>query len=233
MGASNFATTENANKIYAVLTNETVSSKTCTECGTQHEDHYYDLETLVTCDMGCKGVDLSLVEVVTEEVPPTEDRCDELKAYVGELLEAEGGEAEDTYIGGCSYATTILGSLTNETTYAGVGVEVKITATITSAYYEGASLDYLVEAYNGYEFIDVGAGRNASELNDVLFDLFEDSDLNAGLQVIQVKHAKNWAEAKILELSNKMDNIFERVATHKLEVAARFSNGETIYTAVK
>ena len=100
-----------------------------------------------------------------------------------------------------------------------IEIEVKIIGQVVSAYYEGASLDFVVE-FNGEE----------NEELDFYWD-FDNSDMNRGLQVLQNKNAIKWAEKTKTELIRLIEEVFTKVS-QPLNVVASFSNGETIYQKV-
>jgi hypothetical protein len=92
---------------------------------------------------------------------------------------------------------------------------------MVSAYYEGASLDFDVTVFDGYEFSD---SDNSVEY------LFGNncSCMNQGLLKIQQRHAERWVDRAKSELIVLIEQVFEQVSM-PLKVVATFSNGETIY----
>ena len=105
--------------------------------------------------------------------------------------------------------------------FGDIEIEVKIIGQIVSAYYEGASLDFVIE-FNGEEY-------NNNEPN--FYWDFDNSDMNRGLQVLQDRNATKWAEKKATELKELIEEVFTKVS-EPLNVVASFSNGETIYQKV-
>ena len=125
-------------------------------------------------------------------------------------------------------------TLTTSKSYGDIEVEVKVTAQIVSAYYEGASLDYRLEIYNGGEWSEVD--RNFS-VEDILDDLFApkyehyNSDMNKGLRTILLSKAASWGERVSEQMIDLVEEIFTQVSK-PLNVVGTFSNGETIYSEV-
>jgi hypothetical protein len=103
--------------------------------------------------------------------------------------------------------------------FGDIEIEVRIIGQIVSAYYEGASLDFVVE-FNGEENKEL----------DFYWD-FDNSEMNKGLQVLQNKNAIKWAEKTKTELIELIEEVFTKVS-EPLNVVASFSNGETIYQKV-
>lgn len=121
-----------------------------------------------------------------------------------------------------SYNNTALGDITASKDYAGITFEVIITPILTSAYYEGATLDYLVKFGNDWD-------SNFDDIFEVVEDGFYRSDLNKGMQEIQKKHATNWLEKTVEEIGNIVDEFLKSQAEYHLVKTAQFSNGEAIY----
>ena len=106
--------------------------------------------------------------------------------------------------------------------FGDIEIEVGIIGQIVSAYYEGASLDFVVE-FNGEEYI------NDKPDFEWLFEY--QSEMNKGLQVLQNKNAVKCAEKTKTELIELIEEVFTKVS-EPLNVVASFSNGETIYQKV-
>ena len=222
MGASNFAKS-NTSKVFAVLMNTEETFKECSECGHKHYDYEYSLDTLNECENGCEG---ATFEEQTAYVSPDEYEYDEFKEYLKETAEEEiknikgirfkeeSGSDNDR-----NYCATNLFSYSTSKMFGDIEVEVSIIGQIVSAYYEGASLDFVVE-FNGEE----------NEELDFYWD-FDNSDMNRGLQVLQNRNAIKWAEKTKTELIKLIEEVFTKVS-RPLNVLGTASNGETFYEKV-
>ena len=231
MGASNFAR-GNTSKVFAVLMNKEETFRECSECGQKHYDYDYNLSALNECENGC--VETTFSEEQTESIAVERYEIDEFYEYVREFAEEskkqfsyneESGSDNDR-----NYCATNLFSFKTSKMFGDIEVEVKIIGQIVSAYYEGASLDFSIELYNGSENVTLD---NYSNVENILDDLFSNncSLMNQGLLKIQNKNAVKWAEKIKIELIELIEEVFTKVS-QPLNVVASFSNGETIYTAV-
>ena len=218
MGASNFAKS-NTSKVFAVLMNREEKYSKCSECEEKYwewEENYVEEEDTDCPDCDCKDC----IEHGTEYRSAESYEYDEFKEYLRETaqenkkqflyLEEEGSDNDR------NYCATNLFSYSTSKMFGDIEIEVKIIVQIVSAYYEGASLDFVVE-FNGEE----------NEELDFYWD-FDNSDMNRGLQVLQNKNAVKWAEKTKTELIELIEEVFTKVS-QPLNVVASFSNGETIY----
>ena len=223
MGASNFAR-GNTSKVFAVLMDTEETFKECSECGHKHYDWEYNLETLTECENSCEGATFS--EEQTEYRSCESYEYDEFKEYLRETAEEEIKELKNVWYkeesesdNDRNYCATNLFSYSTSKMFGDIEIEVRIIGQIVSAYYEGASLDFVVE-FNGEENKEL----------DFYWD-FDNSDMNRGLQVLQNKNAIKWAEKTKTELIELIEEVFTKVS-EPLNVVASFSNGETIYQKV-
>lgn len=108
--------------------------------------------------------------------------------------------------------------------FAGVDVEVMITAKVTSGYHEGACLDWKIEGYLG--------GHDTNGDFDIT-DFTHYCDYNTGVAAFTYPKTIKWFEATKDAMIAEMEEIFARLSGVKLKVVARFSNGETMYETVK
>ena len=220
MGASNFAR-GNTSKVFAVLMDREETFKECPECGEIHNKYTYseeDFNNLVCCEV-------DLVEQ-TEYVSAERYEYEDFKEYLRETakeskkqflyLEEEGSDNDR------NYCATNLFSYSTSKMFGDIEIELRIIGQIVSAYYEGASLDFVVE-FNGEEYI------NDKPDFEWLFEY--QSEMNKGLQVLQNKNAVKWAEKTKTELIELIEEVFTKVSM-PLNVVASFSNGETIYQKV-
>lgn len=231
MGASNFAR-GNTSQVFAVLMNEERKVSICNSCGEKAFEDFDYVEIGGTC-YECGSDD---IEHTIEDKAPESYDYEDFKEY---LRETAKEKAKDTYTyrkqeksdNDRNYCATDLFSLSTYKMYGDIEVNLTITGQIVSAYYEGASLDYRLEVYNGSE--DCEVDRNSS-VADILDDLFApkydhyNSYMNQGMRRIQMKNATKWAEKETEKMIELIEEIFTEVSM-PLTVIAQFSNGETIY----
>ncbi len=221
MGASNFAR-GNTSKVFAVLMDREEKYSKCSEC----EEKYWEWEGnyVEEGDTDCPDCDCKdCIEHGTEYRSAERYEYEDFKEYLRETakeskkqflyLEEEGSDNDR------NYCATNLFSYSISKMFGDIEIEVKIIGQIVSAYYEGASLDFVVE-FNGEE----------NEELDFYWD-FDNSDMNRGLQVLQNRNAIKWAEKTKTELIELIEEVFTKVS-EPLNVVASFSNGETIYQKV-
>ena len=221
MGASNFAR-GNTSKVFAVLMDREEKYSKCSEC----EEKYWEWEGnyVEEGDTDCPDCDCKdCIEHGTEYRSAERYEYEDFKEYLRETakeskkqflyLEEEGSDNDR------NYCATNLFSYSISKMFGDIEIEVKIIGQIVSAYYEGASLDFVVE-FNGEE----------NEELDFYWD-FDNSDMNRGLQVLQNRNAVKWAEKTKTELIKLIEEVFTKVS-EPLNVVASFSNGETIYQKV-
>ena len=234
MGTPNFARPSNASKYFVVLTGENVEYKECPECENKHYDWEHTLEELKECDL-CKE-DLQGEDIQEEYRMPEDFEYDDLISNLGYEIKALGGTIENEYLGDRSYPIQSIGVLKEHKMYGDVEVIVKITATIQSGYYEGATLDWMIEieGYNDTYKHSTGSSYDESldDIMDMLFDPYY-TDLNAGLCKIMQPKAVDWAEQTISDIGEKLEKLYEDWSSHKLHCKGVFSNGEAIYETVK
>ena len=221
MSASNFHRGATS-KVFAVLMDTEETFKECSECGHKHYDYEYSLDTLNECENGCEG---ATFEEQTNYISPDEYEYNDLKDYIRETAQEEAKELKTIWYkeesgsdNDRNYCATNLFSYSTSKMFGDIEIEVRIIGQIVSAYYEGASLDFVVE-FNGEEY-------NNNEPN--FYWDFDNSNMNRGLQVLQNKNAIKWAEKTKTELIELIEEVFTKVS-EPLNVVASFSNGETIY----
>ena len=217
MSASNFHR-GNTSKVFAVLMDREEIFKECPECGEIHNKYTYseeDFNNLVCCEV-------NLVEQ-TEYVSAERYEYEDFKEYLRETAQEEAKELKTIWYkeesgsdNDRNYCATNLFSYSTSKMFGDIEIEVRIIGQIVSAYYEGASLDFVVE-FNGEENEELG-----------FYWDFDNSDMNRGLQVLQNKNAVKWAEKTKTELIELIEEVFTKVS-QPLNVVASFSNGETIY----
>lgn len=228
MGTPNFASPSNAKNYYVVLTDREENFKECPDCGHKH----YELDELKECDMCSES--LVDVEIETETVYPDDFEYDDLKDNIFHDIKTIGGYSSNMSFNDRNYNRTALGELSKSKVYADVEVEVKVTAIVQSAYYEGATLDYLIHVcIDGDEWnYSTGSSYDEDNLDGILDNIGEIQSyrgLNNGMVSIIRPKVESFLEATIDTLSEQMDNLLEQYSEHKLNKVAQFSNGEAVY----
>lgn len=233
MGTSNFAR-GNTSKVFAVLMDTEETFKECSECGQKHYDFEYSVEGFKnpTC---CEGATFS--EEQTEYRSCESYEYDEFKEYLRETAQEEIKELKNVWYkeesgsdNDRNYCATNLFSFNTSKMFGDIEVEVSIIGQIVSAYYEGASLDFEVQIYNGWESATIDS---YCSVENAVEDLFDNncSLMNQGLLKIQSKNAIKWAEKTKTELIELIEEVFTKVS-EPLNVVRTFSNGETFYSKV-
>ena len=236
MATSNFSR-GNTSKIFAVLMNVDETFKECSECGQKHYDFEYnkeDFENLSECDNECEGATLEL----KEEYRAVEDyEIDEFEEFLRERAQEKIKNSPYHYkeLNSCgnerNYTSYDLFSYNISKSYGDIEVEVSIRGQLVGAYYEGASLDFEVEIYNGGESVSLD---NYSNVENILDDLFEPkyehtySELSQGLRTILMNKAIKWANNEVEKMKVLIEEVFTEVS-EPLNLIGTFSNGEAIY----
>lgn len=234
MGASNFCKT-NASKVFAVLMDTEEKYSKCLECDEKQwewDENY--IEEGGVCECGCTDIQHG-----TEYRSCEDFEVEDLKSYIQEQAEEKKGnfryQEEKGSDNDRNYNASYLFSFSAYKSFGDIEVECKITASMVGAYYEGASLDWDFEIYNGGEWVAVENGYYTTTEEDVVKDLFDVgysehtySEMGSGLRTIHSKTATKWAEKTKTELVDLVESIFEQVS-NPLKVVATFSNGETVY----
>ena len=236
MGTSNFAR-GNTSKVFAVLMNTEETFKECSECGQKHYDFEYSTESFknLTC---CEGATL---EEETEYRSAESYEYDDFKEYLRETAEEEIKDLKEVWYreesgsdNDRNYCATDLFSFNTSKMFGDIEVEVSIIGQIVSAYYEGASLDFEVQIYNGSESVSLDRYSNVENVLDDLFAPGYDhynSDMNQGMRKIQMNNAVKWAEKTKTELIELIEEVFTKVS-QPLNVLGTASNGETFYEKI-
>lgn len=226
MGTNNFASPKNASKYFVVGANREEKYSEC-ECGKHYEwEDEYVGEVFSTCPI-CK----SDVEHEEESRPLESWEWDELEENLRDILsELEGFEDINRKDHSRNYADTFLGSVSKSKSWGDAEFTVSILPVMTSAYYEGATLDFKIEITTVNDTYDY----NEESIGDILFNGFDDYYiyLNRGLASIFKKYAEVWIEETVTELSEEVEKVFETVSSHKLKNLGSFSNGEAVYESV-
>jgi predicted RNA-binding Zn-ribbon protein involved in translation (DUF1610 family) len=231
MSTPNFASPSNASKYFVVLTNREEEVKTCPECGERHPDWEYTLEELKECN-SCEE-DLTAVETETETVYPDEYECDNLIENIGYEIKEQGGVKENKVIEYGQYGITSLGYFSESRMYGDIEVEVVVKAVLQNAYYEGATLDYLITVEIDRDTNEYSTGsRYDNSVEDISTEVGERQEyngLNKGIIAIMRPKIESLIEQTVSDLSDKTEKIFENWTEHKLTCKGVFSNGEAVY----
>ena len=122
-----------------------------------------------------------------------------------------------------SYPSHVLGTIFSETkNYKDFTVEVSLIVVVRSGYYSGCNLDY------DWEYIVNGETTDELDFADIIEYQASYKRDNAKRYA---KFAEQWAKSTLETMRIDLETIFE-MYSDKYEVAAQFSNGETIYTKV-
>lgn len=230
MSTPNFARPSNASKYFVVLTGREENKSVCNECGDEH----YEWEEDYICSEGEPCANCGSIDIKHEEEyrQPEQFEYDDLIDNIGHDIKENGGIKENKYLDNSRYSIQSLGYFKETKHYGDIDVTIKITAVIQSAYYEGATLDYLIEVESRGDSWKHNTGSHYdNDLDSIMDDVFDPyyTDLNKGLCKIMIPKALNWCENTIERLSSKVEGIFEGWSEHKLKCKGVFSNGEAIY----
>lgn len=160
-----------------------------------------------------------------EHIYPNEVDVDMFKEDIIFELETFGYYEVNKWDKHCNrnFPRTILAEKFISKDFGDVEVYYTIKSTLIGAYYDGASLDYLLDSEGEEDY---------HHIVDSVDYFFDNSDMNEGMKQIQINNARKWIEKSINEEVGKLENFYKHVAEHQLGVTARFSNGETIYTKI-
>jgi hypothetical protein len=121
-----------------------------------------------------------------------------------------------------SFSSIDLFQLYSRKDYGDIDITVNINCVMRVGYYEGCNLDWHIT-------YDV-CGNNRDEI-DFTDDFESHSDMPMGMIKIQCKNAERWAE-KTKDYLIEVTEEFYKKKSMPLSVAAKFSNGETMYQKV-
>ena len=123
-----------------------------------------------------------------------------------------------------SFPSESICSLGDCKDYKGFSVEVIVSCIIRSGYYSGGNLDWDIQFYlNGNE-----AGDTLPEVTDLKEDIEYYRGCTPGKAAQLSTYACNWMEKTQERLVSSIEEVYKQF-TEPLQVAASFSNGETIY----
>jgi len=123
----------------------------------------------------------------------------------------------------------IFGNIYGTDSFCGVGFTISTDLIMQAGYYEGAVLDYntVIQFDNGAEF-EIGEGFDTDDTYDMI--VFETE--NYGLATMNCKKLMDYIERSATAQEEHIETAYAMYCTNKLEVSARFSNGETMYSEV-
>jgi len=118
-----------------------------------------------------------------------------------------------------SYPSRVITGLALSKSYQDFSVDLELSIIIRSGYYAGCNLDWdLVYKIEGEPVFE-------TEFYEPIRDY---TDCSEQMALYKSEFARKWAEKTERELIRQVEAIFRQFST-PLRVAARFSNGETIY----
>lgn len=223
MGASNFARPENASKYFVVLTNTEEKFVKCEECGSKYyvyDDQYEETKECGYC-LDCLSEDLEWGE---EYRSPDEWEIDDLKNNIRESLREKFPDIRDTDYrdNDRNYPSSGIAEIRKLLYFAGLNIDISITIIMTSAYYEGATLDYLIkfdiDDYTEYQFNQV----DFLEVNDLTQTLSE------GMAKIQLPNVINKIKKEVGLITAGIEEVFIKYSDQYARLGG-LSDGTSVY----
>lgn len=125
-----------------------------------------------------------------------------------------------------SYPAHNICQVSAEKEFGDMWVGITFVVKAVSGYYEGACLDYDIVITTEYDDAEI------DYVDQLIEDMAEDSEMNAGLKTIQKKNILNWIENTIPKMTVSIEEVFKDVSEAVMIKTAQFSNGEAIYQKV-
>lgn len=149
------------------------------------------------------------------------------KKLQSSFTHAEGNEFFDTgYPISISYPSQLIGDIKVNRDWPSFNCEVEITVNLISSagYYSGFNLDYVTEVeINGYILtLDEAAEESLDYFNETI---------EGNISETRFKWVLNWIHSERDKILRKVNKVYAD-NSEPLEVFARFSNGETMYSKV-
>ena len=154
--------------------------------------------------------------------------------YAQEELSGHGWDTMNEYDrdSNRSFPASIIGEKTKCRTFAGVTLELTMTAKVVSGYYEGACFD-LEASLNVYDRDDdhVCSWDDFDEIYNIdASDVIEDNwQGNIGLTKIHAKGIVKALETLFNELRDEAEDAFRKASEYRLGCIGHGSNGEAFY----
>lgn len=208
MGASNFYT-KSASRHFTVLTSYEETVYKCNDCEAIHYDHV----------RRCDECDSQDTQEETRIVYPDEYQYNDKISDLQYQLKAIGYNIEDHRVDDAK----CFASFTDTKSYGDVEIGFKVETVIRSAYYDGATLDYILYCEEGYEYNDID-----SLVADTQARMEESYHMNSGMVKIQTKHAEKWLRSELQQVIDKLEKFYEE-NSNPLRTVATMSNGVAIY----
>jgi len=115
-----------------------------------------------------------------------------------------------------------LYDLNTQKTFGDMTISIEVSMILREAYYDGASLDYDLSFSTDWS-------DDFESYEDAVTEAAYQSDMNAGLKVIQSRNIEEWVSVTKDALIELTEKIFGEVST-PLNIAGIFSNGEAVYS---
>lgn len=227
MGASNFASLNNASKYFVVLTDREEKVVKCNDCEVQafeYDDEYQTAEETKCC-WNCTSQDISWeTETVSPESYEIDDLTENLRSAFNEKFGAECSDS-DYCDGDRNYNGSGISKIRKDIFFGGVDIIIYFDVIRNSAYYEGANLDYLIT----FDLSSVYATYDFDQVDELDIDDLSGSYLNDGMKVIQlpkiiakIKNVVQVTSAEIETVLAQFSDGYDR--------AGGFSDGTSLYT---
>ena len=219
MGASNFARPENASKYFTVLMNREEKFVECKDCESKFFEYESEYETAES-QKHCGSCGSENIEFDEESRSCEEWEIDDLKNFIKEKMEEKfkGVQDYDYKDYDRNYPSSGISRFFVQETFCGEEIEIEFGIILTWAYYEGATLDFLITKYlNGDEVY----GEFTKD------DLYN-TDLNEGMKELQWRNFDKKINSIVEKYSKEINELLEEVST-PLSKLGTFSNGESVY----
>lgn len=223
MGASNFARPENASKYFVVLTNTEEKFVKCEECESKYYEYEGQYEETKECGycLDCLSVDLEWDE---EYRSPEEWEVDDLKSNIRESLRVKFPDIRDnTYRDNDrNYPSSGITEIRKSLYFAGLNIDISIIIIMTAAYYEGATLDYLINFdvgnYCDYKYDQI----DSLDISDLTHEL------SVGMAKIQLPNVINKIKKEVGLITTEIEKVFTKYSEQYSRLSG-LSDGTSVY----
>ncbi len=223
MGASNFARPENASKYFVVLNNVEEKFVECKDCKSkyyEYEEKYEETKEHGNC-LDCFSKDLEWDE---EDHSPERWEVDDLKNDIRESLREKFPDIRDNDYrdNDHNYPSSGIAEIRKSLYFAGLNIDISITIIMTSAYYEGATLDYLINFDSGnycdYEY---------NQLDDLNIDDLT-HELSIGMAKIHLPNVINKIKKEVGSVTVEIEEVFTKYSEQYTRLGG-LSDGTSVY----